>query len=548
MAKDNRFIKGAAVLAAAGLMIKILGAFFRIPLNNWLGAVGMSYYSVAYSIYGALLVLATAGIPVAISRMVSERIALKEYRNAHHVFRVALLIMLIIGAAGFSVCFFGGGWLADHFAKNPNSAPALRAIAPALLFVPLFSAFRGYFNGQQNMTPTAVSEISEQLIRVVVGLALAYMLLKKSKAAAAAGASFGASAGSIMGLLVIFLIFLSKRKSIYDNMKKGEQHTESSGMLAKQIIFIAVPIIIGTEMFPLMNLIDTGLIVRVLQNTGWSATRSEYLYGLIGAFCSPLIAFPQIMTQAVSVSLVPALSGKYRVKDMDGLRNTVQTGYRTTMVMAFPCAAGLFVLAEPILKLLYFTRPKSCADAAPVLMIMAVGVAFLAVMQTSTSVLQAVGKQMLPVRNLAIGAVGKVIVTYILVGIHPINVKGAAVGTVCAYAIAMILNARDVRKYTGVRFNYRSTYLLPFLSSMVMGVCAYGVYNLFSLFLAGHSPAAVNAMCVMAAIIVAVFVYAVMILMTGAVTMRELEENSKGVRIARIMRKFMRPERKHRTE
>ncbi|MGI6211598.1 MAG: putative polysaccharide biosynthesis protein [Anaerovoracaceae bacterium] len=539
MAKDNRFVKGAAILAGAGLVIKVLGAVFRIPLNNWIGALGMSYYSAAYSVYGALLVLATAGIPVAISRMVSERIAVKQYRNAHQVFRSALLLLFVIGLIGFCICFFGGDLIARYFAKNPGSGPALKAISPALLFVPLFSAFRGYFNGQQNMTPQALSEISEQLTRVVVGLTLAYILLDVGKVEAAAGASFGASAGSIMGLFVIFLIYLANRRRIKRRMKRGDQTVESTGSLIRQIAIIAIPIIIGTEMYPMMNLIDTGLVTRVLQNTGWSVTKSEYLYGLIGGFCSPLIAFPQIMTQAVSVSLVPALSGKHQIGDTEALRDTIRTGYRTTLIMAFPCALGLFSLAEPILKLLYFTRAKSCEDAAPILMIMAVGVVFLAIMQTSTSVLQAVGKQMLPVRNLAIGCVGKIILTYTLVGVHPINVKGAAIGTVTAYVIAMFLNARDVRKYTGVTFDYGLTYVRPLISSLIMAVCAYGIYQLIYLLFAGHSPMLVNALAVVVAILAAIIIYAVLVLVTKTVTLEELEENPKGAKLARFIRRLV---------
>lgn len=542
MEKDNRFIKGAAVLAGAGLMIKILGALFRIPLNNWLGAGGMSYYTVAYAIYGALLVLATAGIPIAISRMVSERIAVNEYRNANQVFRVALVIMFCIGFVSFSICFFGGDWLAVHYSHNPGAGPALKAISPALLIVPIFSAFRGFFNGQQNMVPTAVSEISEQLTRVVVGLTLAAVLLRvmhKGTVIAAAGASFGASAGSIVGLLVIFLIFLSKRKAFGENILRGDQTVERSGDLARQIIVIAVPIIIGTEMFPLMNLIDTGLIMRVLENTGWDHGTAKYLYGLLGSFCSPLIAFPQIMTQGVSVSLVPAISSRFKRNEMESLRDTVNTGYRTTMIVAFPCTVGLIVLAEPVLKLLYFTRPESCADAAPLLVIMAVGIVFLSIMQTSTSVLQAVGKQMLPVRNLAFGCVGKVIITYALVSVHSINVKGAAIGTLSAYIIAMILNAHDVRKYTGTKFNYNLTYIRPCLASVVMGAFAYIVYHLVDRLCAGHSPVLSNALACFVAIVIAVIIYAIMIFLFKAITLEELEANPKGAKIAKILRKFI---------
>lgn len=169
----NKFLKGAAVLALAGILMKVLGAVFRIPLTNMIGTDGMSYYGVAYSIYGALVVLATAGIPVAISRLVSENIAINRYRNAHRVFRVALVMMTGIGLITFLICFFGAEMIAS-LVKNPEAALAVRATAPALLLVPMFSTFRGYFNGRQNMNPTAISELTEQLVRCGVGLYLAY--------------------------------------------------------------------------------------------------------------------------------------------------------------------------------------------------------------------------------------------------------------------------------------------------------------------------------------------------------------------------------------
>lgn len=537
--KGNKFIKGAAVLAMAGIMIKVLGAVFRIPLTDWIGATGMSYYGVAYTIYGALVVLATAGIPVAISRLVSENIAVKQYKNAHKTFRVATLMLFCVGLISFAVCFFGGDFIAG-LVKNPQAGMALKAISPALLFVPLFSAFRGYFNGRQNMNPTAISEITEQLVRCIVGLYLAYALYKTSLVKAAAGASFGASAGSIAGLLVIFIIFLLNKKTIDHKIEVHDQTVESGKSIARKIVVIAIPIIIGCEIMPIMTLIDTSIIMRVLQNTGWTLAESKYLYGLLSGFCNALIAFPQIFTQAVAVSLVPAISAHFKLKEMDKVNDTIALGYRTTMIMAFPCAFGIFVLAEPILKLLYFAQPQGCHDAAPTLMIMAISVIFLATMQTSTSVLQSIGKQMIPVRNLAIGCVGKVVITYILVGIPALNIKGAAIGTMFAYFVAMVLNGYCVKKYTGIKYNYMLTYLRPASAALVMAICAFGIYKgLFGLLSGGHSAIAVSGISTIVAILAAMVIYAVMIFVVKAITLEEMETMPGGTKLAKIARKFI---------
>jgi len=529
---NNKFIKGAAILGMAGIIIKLMGAVFRIPLTNWIGDDGMSYYGFAYSIYGALLVLSTAGIPVAISRMVSERIAVGEYKNAHKVFKVATVLLFGIGLISFAACYFGGDWITAKLG-NPEAALAVKAISPALLFVPLFSAFRGYFQGRQNMNPTAISEITEQLIRCIVGLILAFKLMDIGLKEAAAGASFGASAGSIAGLAIIVVIYFLNRKTIHRKITLNSQQVEETATILRKIVTIAVPIIIGSEIMPIMTLIDTGLIMTRLQATGWTYAEAKSMYGLFSGFCNSLIAFPQVFTQAVAVSLVPAIAATFKLKNMHGVQENVKLGYRVTMIMAFPCAFGIFSLAEPILLLLYPAQKASAIAAVPILMIMAISVIFLAILQTSVGVLQSIGKQNLPVIHLAIGCVGKVIATFVLVGIPAVNVKGAAIGTMIAYVVALILNNRAVKKYTGTKLNYDLTYLRPFIASALMGVCAFAAHKLLVGLLG-------NSIATLFAIMVGVVVYAVLIFAAKAITIEEVETSFPGgTKLAKILRKFV---------
>lgn len=536
---DKKFLKGAAILAFAGIMIKFIGAVFRIPLTNWIGD-GMAYYSVAYAIYSTLVVLGIAGVPVAISRLVSESIAKGQYRNAHRIFHMAGLLLFGVGVFSFSICFFG----ADLIAKgvgSPDSAVAVRAMAPALFFVPLFSSFRGFFNGRQNMNPTAISEITEQLVRCGVGLYLAYFFAVKGDdiIKAAAGASFGASAGAFAGLFIIAIIFLLNKKTFNKKIMRGDQTLEPRGAVIKKIALIAIPIIIGSEIMPIMTLIDTSLVMNILQATGWSQKVTEHLYSLYGGYVNPLIAFPQIFTQAVAISLVPAISKHFAVNNVQGVKDTVKLGYRTTMIMGLPCGIGIFVLAEPILKTLYFEQPKSCHEAAPIMMIMALGVILLSHMQTSTSVLQSIGKQTVPVKNLAIGCIGKVVITSATVGIHVINVKGAAIGTLFAYAIAAILNDRAVKKYTGVSHNISTAYIRPAVAAVVMGVWAFFVQKGLNLLLQGIGENKANALSVAIAVLTAMVVYAVMIFIVKAISLEELKFFPGGNKIERVARKFI---------
>lgn len=533
---SSKLVKGAAIIGMAGVVVKVLGAFFRIPLANWIGDTGMSYYGFAYSIYGALLVLATAGLPVAISRLVSENIAKKQYKNAHKVFHVSFKLMLVIGLVSFLICFFGAEFLAGAF-KNPQAALAVKAISPALLFVPLFSAFRGYFQGRQNMNPTAISEVTEQLIRVIVGLTLAWILLhgafKEPEVQAAAGASFGASAGSIAGLAIISLIYLLNRRVIHRKIDLNSDAVEDTRTIVKKIVLIAVPIIIGAEVMPIMNLLDTAIIMRRLQETGWTLKEAQSQYGLISGFCSPLIAFPQIFTQAVSVSLVPAIAGLVALGRKDELQKNVKLAYRTTMIMAFPCALGMFALSEQILLLLFSAQPESAKEAAPILMIMSISVIFLALVQTSTGILQAVGRQTLPVKHLLLGCVAKGILTYVLVGITAVNVKGAAIGTMVAYIIAMILNNRSVYVHTGCRQDIPMAFIRPGLAAAIMAAVAYGAY--MGLFAITGS----NGISTLLAICVGAGVYAVLIFVFKAITIEELRSFPGGNRLAKIAGRFV---------
>ena len=547
MAKKS-FIQGAAVLAVAGLLVKVLGAIFKIPLGNMIGADGMAYYNPAYYVYNFFLTLATAGIPVAISRMVSERASFGQFREAHHVFKISRALMMAIGAGSFIVVFFGAEILAEA-SNMPGAAMAMRAISPALLFVPLMASYRGYFQGMQEMTPTAVSQVIEQVFRVVVGLSLAYFLYNGAlglgtasrfdpKEIGAAGATLGAAAGSVGGLLVMLIVYFrnkSKIRSRIERERRGGPRSarESNRTILKKIVVIALPITIGACIMPIVNLIDVAVVVRRLTDTGWERAIAENMYGQLSSFAGSLINFPQVLTQAVAMSLVPLVAAAFKQRDLPYLRENVQYGLRMSVILGLPCAFGLFALAEPILVLLYPSQQASAVGAAPSLMVMSIGVVFLSTVQTLTGVLQGIGKQMIPVRNLAIGVVAKIAITWVLTGIPAINVLGAAAGTVTAYLIASILNIIAVRNYTGTHFDFVATAVKPFVSSLVMAVCAWGSYQLLFALLDGSRIATILA------IFFAVIVYVVMVLVTKTITKEEISRMPKGEKLVRILDKFI---------
>ncbi len=528
------FMQGAVILAAAGIVIKVLGAFFRIPLANMIGTQGMAYYQAAYPVYVFFMMLATAGIPVAISRMVSERIASGHYHAAHKVFRTSFTLLLCIGLSSFSVCYFGAEKIVELI-NMEGALYAMKAIAPALLFVSVMAAFRGYFQGMQNMKPTATSQVVEQLFRVGLGLSLAYVLIKTGTMEAAAGAASGATAGGIAGLITVAIIYIRRKEDFREDIEKtAELGIESGRRILAKILVIAVPITIGAAIMPIMNFIDVAIIMRRLAYAGWTAAQSEDLYGQLSGFAGPLINFPQVLTQAVSMSLVPTVAMAWKQKDTVFLRENIELGLRSSMIAGFPCAFGLMILAEQIMLLLYPFQRESALAAAPCLVIMAFGVIFLSTIQTLTGVLQGIGKQLIPVCNLAIGAVVKIGVTWWLAGIYSVNVKGAAIGTVCAYIVASVLNLIAVRKYTGAQFDIKLTYIKPGLSALAMALLAWLCYKVCFMILSS------NAIATMLAVIVAAFTYGILLFVTKSISRDEVLKLPKGSKLVRIVDKFVR--------
>ena len=534
----SKILKGTTILGIAGILVKLLGAVFRIPLTALIGTEGMAYYGYAYPLYSLFLVIATAGIPVAISRMVSERAATGDYIGVQRVFAVSRWLLLSIGVAAFAICFFGAELIAEYISKDMGAVLPIRAIAPALIFVPVMSAYRGYFQGRQNMNPTAISQFVEQIFRVAVGLILASVLVSSGLEVAAAGATFGATVGSVAGLAVIMLIYALNKKAIQRRIQRsrtslGERRREKSKDLVKQILIIAIPITIGASILPLINFADSAIVTRRLLDGGFSTVEARELWGQLSGYCTTRIGLPQVLTQAVAVAMVPAIAAAYKLRNREEIGENINLGMRISMIIGMPCAVGMFVLAEPILLLLFSSQAASASSAAPTLMVMCVTVPLMALLQTTNGILQGVNRQALPMKNLAIGAVFKVAVTYALVAIPSLNIKGAAVGSIFVYAIALLLNLRDVKRCTKVKMDLMLIYVKPVIASLIMGVCAFAAYRL-SWGITGS-----NALSTAAGVFAGVIVYAVMILVTKAITKEEISRLPKGGKLVKILDKFI---------
>jgi len=512
------FVAGAAILGVAGLITKLLGAVFRIPLANIIGASGMAYYQTAYPVYVMLLMISTTGIPTAISRMVAERRAVGQYHEAHRVFTISFKLMLAIGVVtGIGLFIFAPAIC--NFELEPEAVYAMRATAPALILCPMMSCFRGFFQGRKTMTPTAISQVAEQLFRVGLGLFLAYLLLKIDAPHAAAGASFGASAGGLFGFIAVYFVYLKKKGEITAEFTDTAPIKTTKEIL-KEILLIAVPITIGAGISPIMNWIDTLVVKRRLVSIGYSDEVARTLFGELSGLAAPIINFPIVFTMAVCMSLVPVITDAFKKGDNEFIQENASMSLRYSAVIIMPCAAGMALLAEPIMRLLYPRQIESAISASGCLVIYAIGMIFLSTTQATNGVLQGIGRQMIPVTSLAAGAIIKLIATVILTGIPSINVKGAAIGSLLANATAATLNIIAVKKYTGFKIDWMLSCIKPLISSAIMGAFALMTYKLVSLKFG-------NTISTFVAICGGVVIYVIIVLLTKTVSIAELKKMLK---------------------
>ncbi len=528
MSKTTKsFVAGAAILAFAGLIVKIIGAFFRIPLANSIGSVGMCYYEVAYPYYAGLLVISTAGFPTAISKMVSERASLGDFAGAKRVFRTALMILFFIGLFTGVLMFAASGMLAKLSTFNEASL-SFKALAPALLLVSLMCAYRGYLQGMQMMTGTAASQIAEQVFKLIVGLLLAKKLLPLGPEYAAMGALIGVSASELAGLIVIIIFYISKRDMLEGQIEKQiDVRHVPRGELTNELLKIAIPITIGASVSSLAGIVDSAMIGRFLRQLGFGEEAAKTAFSLLRTNVATLTNMPSVLTVALAMSLVPSISAAMAQRDYKTVRVSIQLGLKLALVIGLPCAAGLFILGEPILGLLYpRLAPENLSIAAELLKTESVGVIFLALVQSMTGAIQGMGRPNVPVFNLLIAFIFKVITLVTLMPIPHINIQGAAVSTVVLYAFAGLADTFYALRSAKVRLKILNVLVKPLLCTAAMGVSVYFVYG----GLASHGKIAV-----VAAIGAGMAVYLLLCLLLRVFSEAELTMIPGGRKLRKIM-------------
>ena len=310
------FVKGALVLTVSGIIAKVLGAIYRIPLGQIITSEGMAYYQTAYDLYILALNFSSYSVPIAISKLVSERIEMGRKFEAHKVFKIALSMLAIMGAVLSVILFFNAKYF-SLLVKNPGSYYAILAVSPAILTVSVSAAYRGYFQGMQNMNPSAVSQVIEQITRVSAGFILAVLLLPLGFEQAASGAVFGTVIGGIFSFITLYFIYLKNRKSIFEDMKSDKSRRVGSTVsIMSKIIKFSIPITIGGSIMPIMGLLDTFIVMDRLQAAGFNQQTATMLFGQLKAIATSFINLPQVFTISLAVSLVPSISESMAKKDI----------------------------------------------------------------------------------------------------------------------------------------------------------------------------------------------------------------------------------------
>lgn len=488
-------MEGAAVLVVAHLVVKIIGACFKIPLANILQETGMAYFTRAYNLYAALFVMATAGLPVAVSKMVSESLAKENFAESKKILKAAIALLTIIGAIGTCVLFFGARSFADGAFNSPGSYLSIVAISPAILFISILSAFRGYFQGHSNMVPTAYSEVLEAVSKLVIGLLGAYLLMSISSEVAAAGAISGVTLGGLFALILLVFFYFKNRKT---TPLTNATASNSSKKIFVRLLTIAVPITIGAAVMSLTNVIDTFMISNRLSSItvdesifktlteffGVSANNArigesitsaaaDVMYGSYSGYAMSLFNLPPSIVTSISMSIVPAISAALAIKNHSQAKLLTESSIRITTMFALPCAIGMSVLSSPILVALY-----NNSRAQDTLALLSLAIIFVCIVSVTTSILQAAGHVFIPVRNMLIGGVFKVVSNYILIAVPQLNIGGAPISTFCCYLIIASLNIAAITKIIRPDFNFKDFILKPLVSAIAMGVIVYIVYNL----------------------------------------------------------------------
>ena len=477
--KSKSIIGGMTVLGLAGVICKLVGVLYSIPLTWMIGTQGLGVYNAVFPAYNLLLTISSAGLPVAVSRLVARSLAKDDPRSARNVFKTALLLLTIVGAVATIIMLAGSNLLAVA-SDQPTSRIGFQVIAPCVLLVCMLSAFRGFMQGQQNMTPTAISQLIEQVGKVFLALPMAYFGSRLGIEHGHPGALLGTTIVEGLALLYMVILYYRRRTAFASLPQLTDVAPESRGSIARQLLGISLPITIGACIVPLSQYIDSTMLVGRLMSTGMEAGKAASVYGLFSGTVIRIINIPTALALAVSMSLVPAISSAKAVNDNDQIVRQTDLGMRFAFLIGLPCSIGMSVLAEPLMRFFYEGSivEEELILGGELLTMSGLTIILFTVVQATTSVLQGLGKQRIPMYTLVAGVVCKIILNYILIAVPAINIHGAPIASLVCYSVSMLPNLYYMLKYTNSRLNWMGWIVRPGIATAAMGLVVFAMREL----------------------------------------------------------------------
>lgn len=539
--KTSNFIVQGGILAIAGIISRIIGFIYRIPLQNTIGDAGMGYYAGAFQIYSIMLIISSYSLPVAVSKLVAAQAAKGQYKNAKRFFHGSLLFATLTGGATCLIVLFGADTLAGNIMSMPKSAIALRMLAPTLLIVALMGVVRGYFQGLGTMMPTAISQLVEQIVNAVISVVAGIYLYEYGSKVAeilrdeeykpawgAAGGTLGTGAGALAGFIVLVIMFLVHKKRFNKNIRRDTvSKKESYGKIFSTLVLTILPVILSTTIYNISDTLDQGIFNYIMDQKGLSDIKAEY-WGIYSGKYRVLTNVPIALANALCSSMMPSLTACMERGERKQARHKVSLSTRFVMILSIPCAVGLAVLGRPIIEMMF----KGDVEIAALLLKMgSASVVFYSLSTLSNGVLQGIDKMRVPVRNAALALVLHLGILYLTIGVFDLRLNGVVISCMSFGLLMCILNWMSISRYLNYHQEIRRTFVIPLISSLVMGLVVWGIHSVLE-----DSSGPVVSVCL--SIVVGAIVYFVMLLILKGVKESEIRSFPGGRIIAGIARLF----------
>ena len=541
---ESNFLVQGSILAAASIIAKVIGLIYRIPLKNTLGNEGISYYSTANEIYAILLMISCFNLPLAISKLVSERVHKGEYRNAHRVFLCAVRFALVTGGGIALITYVFAGVITKYLMSYELAVYGLRVLAPAILISAIIGTFRGYFQGYSNMVPTAVSQVIEQIVNAVVTLVCADIMYSYGMSLAAkngnkllgpawgaAGGTFGTVASITVALIFMMVIYMAQTKSLRRNMRRDQSSkVESEAKIYRALIATILPVIFSTVIYNISNVVDQGIFNKVLQSQGYTEAQYGAIWGVYTGEFRVLMNVPLALASCLAPSVVPSLTAAMANRNRSEARHKIKSSIRFTMFLTIPCAAGMAALAKPIITML-FNPEQGLPLSTGIMQIGSLMIVFYALSTLTPGILQGLGQMKPPLVNCSIALVLHLILLYLLLTVGNLNIYAVVYANIAFALIVCILNGISIKRFIGYKQEFYKTFIVPAIASVIMGFAAFIIYSFFNAF-------AGNTVGTFMGIIAGVVVYGVGMVAFHGITIEELSMFPKGHLIIKMLRRM----------